>query len=164
MNFIRYQPLKEQLRKRSLNDRQALPYFVLFCVLSGPVPVSGPWSVPVPNFLSTEPFGWVCAGLWILITVSGLIHVYQCNGGRTGFDFIKKFIVLGWVALVRWTLMFMPLSAGLVFTILFLHDRVDESSQSLLSFWVALFGPALFLAVLFQRIGRHIKDTLATAE
>ena len=28
MNFITYAPLKEQLRERTLSDRQALPYLI----------------------------------------------------------------------------------------------------------------------------------------
>jgi hypothetical protein len=156
MNFISYQPLKEQLRNRTFTDRQALPYFILSSVLSVPVPTSG----------TANSLDWVLTGCWVLITALGLLYAYRKNGGSDGVDFIKKFIVLGWIALVRWTLVFIPLFVILVIAVIAIADTdarfggpLDESVKVEALEWFQLFAPSIFMIVLFQRIGRHIKDT-----
>lgn len=157
MNFLRYHPLKEQLRSRIFTDQQALPYFILLCVLSVPVPTSG----------TANSLDWVLTGCWVLITALGLLYAYRKNGGSDGVDFIKKFIVLGWIALVRWTLVFIPLFVILVIAFIAIADTearfggpIDKSVKAEATEWFALIAPCIFTIVLFQRIGRHIKDTV----
>jgi hypothetical protein len=157
MNFISYQPLKEQLRNGTFTDRQALPYFILSSVLSVPVPTSG----------TANSLDWVLTGCWVLITALGLLSAYRKNGGSEGIDFIKKFIVLGWIALVRWTLVFIPLFMIVVIAVIAIADPdgriggpLDESVKAEATEWFHLIAPCIFMIVLFQRIGRHIKDTV----
>jgi hypothetical protein len=150
MNFISYQPLKEKLRNRTFTDRQALPYFILFCVLSVPVPTSG----------TANSLDWVLTGCWVLITALGLLYAYRKNGGSDGVDFIKKFIALGWIALVRWTLVFIPLSVIVMIAVGHFGGPLDESVKAEATEWFHLIAPCIFMIVLFQRIGWHIKDTV----
>jgi hypothetical protein len=157
MDFISYQPLKEKLRNRTFTDRQALPYFILSSVLSVPVPTSG----------TANSLDWVLTGCGVLITALGLLYAYRKNGGSDGVDFIKKFFVLGWIALVRWTLAFIPLCVILVIAVIAIADTnahfggpIDESVKVEAIEWFQLFGPCIFMIGLFQRIGWHIKDTV----
>ena len=150
MNFISYQPLKEQLRSRTFTDRQALPYFILFCVLS----------VPVPTSVTANSLDRVLTGCWVLITALGLLYAYRKNGGSDGVDFIKKFIALGWIALVRWTLVFIPLSVIVMIAVGHFGGPLDESVKAEATEWFHLIAPCIFMIVLFQRIGWHIKDTV----
>jgi hypothetical protein len=150
MDFISYQPLKEKLRNRTFTDRQALPYFILSSVLSVPVPTSG----------TANSLDWVLTGCGVLITALGLLYAYRKNGGSDGVDFIKKFIALGWIALVRWTLVFIPLSVIVMIAIGHFGGPIDESVKVEVIEWFQLFGPCIFMIGLFQRIGWHIKDTV----
>jgi len=146
MYFISYDPLKESLRERTLTDREALPYFVLFCALIALTPFTP--SIQVDNLLHTV------GGLArIAIAILGLLYCYKQNGGSSGHDFILKSIVLGWVVAVR---------CFLVFTLAFIA----------ISFCATLFGKGAFMPtwldflvvkafqiIYFQRLGRHLRDT-----
>ena len=106
MYFIRYQPLKEKLKSRTLSDREALPYLVLYAVLATVV-----YLLP-----TTEQFNlcdWIGGGLSVSLAVGGVIYAYTQNGGRRGFDLIQKYMVIGWVVVVRYILAFIPIAIAL---------------------------------------------------
>ena len=139
MYFVRYQPLKTQLRERLLTDRETLPYLIADTVLA---------------YHSGDP-DIVPAILRSLVAVWGIVYVYKQNGGNSGFDLIRKFIVLGWVVAFRFLLFAIPIL--LVFT------SVAERQNMLLE-WLTKTGTTIILGlcigiIFFQRIGRHIRDT-----
>ena len=77
MYWISYQPLKERLKKRSVSDREALPYLLLLSALEA-------ISLSVPA--STEMNKWdiIEAMLYVIVTIIGVIYIYRKNGGKTG--------------------------------------------------------------------------------
>ena len=146
MYFLRYQPLKEQLRTRSLSDKEALPYLVLLCGLAAAATL----------FSSSEAFNswdWVSGGLSVVLAVCGVFYAYSKNGGRAGVDLIQKYIVIGWIASVRCTLVFIPIIIALYFGI----DRFGVITEKTGVFDVLIL--TCFEVILYQRIGRHIGDT-----
>ncbi len=146
MYFIRYQPLKEKLKTRTLSDREALPYLILFAALAAAVYL----------FPTTDEFNmsdWIGGGLSVALAIGGVIYAYAQNGGAQGFDLIQKYVVIGWVVAVRCILIFIPCVIALYFIGETLGLIADETN------WfdtLIIFG---FEAILYQRIGRHIADT-----
>jgi len=146
MYFIRYQPLKEQLKARTFSDREAVPYLILYAGMAAFV-----YLIP-----STEKFNlwdWIGGGLSVSMAVGGVIYAYIQNGGKQGFDLIQKYVVIGWVVVVRCILVFIPIGIALYFLGEVMGVMTDETG------WFDFSVMAAFEAVFYQRIGRHIKDT-----
>ena len=78
------------------------------------------------------------------IAIGRVLYVYEQNGTEMGVDLIRKFIVLGWVVSCRGLLIMIPVGLGL-YTAFGVADIE------------ATFG--LIQAILYQRLGRHIRDT-----
>lgn len=147
MYFIRYQPLKKRLRSRSVSDREALPYLILFAAftaLVGSLPAIGGY-----NF-----WDGVSAFLSVAAAIGGVLYAYRKNGGIAGFDLIHKYVILGWVVSVRFLLAFIPAAIVLI---------IVGAATGLMS--LDYTGPydvlMIFLAeiIFYQRIGRHVADT-----
>ena len=146
MYFIRYQPLKEKLKSRTLSDREVLPYLILCAGLA----------TAVYLFPTTEEFNlwdWIGVGLSISLAVGGVIYAYTQNGGKQGFDLIQKYVIIGWVVAVRCGLAFIPIAIALYLLAEEVGVMTDDTG------WFDVLIIAGFEAVLYQRIGRHIRDT-----
>ena len=142
MYFTQYHPLKERLRDRSITDREALPYLVMFCMLE----VVG---VLMPFWEQPNKWDFVSTFFGLLITFGGVIFAYRCNGGKDGYDFIQKFVILGWVVTFRFILLVIPLFLA-VYDLGILGDTTGPIDVIIL---------ALIEIMLYYRIGRHIADT-----
>jgi hypothetical protein len=146
MYFIKYEPLKEQLRTRAVTDRDALPYLILFSVFEV-------IAVSLPAVSEITQWHLIGTALNILVTVAGLFYVYEQNGGRDGYDIIQKVVVLGWVVMIRYLAVMIPIS-------LVIHSLAEYSG-------LAGDGKTGFDAVLvpllsviyYERLGRHMADT-----
>ena len=148
MYFVSYHPLKHKLRTNSLSDREALPYLIIEAVvLSLASYSSGDRLSNVYDFLS------LC--LTVIIVIGGTYYVYRQNGGTEGFNLIKKYLILGWVVSIRFTIVLIPIVA--VYIVIML--KLENPSFDL---YTALIGGAVKL-IYFQRLGRHIRDTRAPA-
>ncbi|MFZ4681662.1 MAG: hypothetical protein ACOYMS_04100 [Terrimicrobiaceae bacterium] len=146
MYFIRYQPLKEKLKTRTLSDREALPYLILFAALAAAVYLLPPTERP-------NLWDLIGGGISVALAIGGVIYAYAQNGGAQGFDLIQKYVVIGWVVAVRCILILIPCAIALYFTGEMLGLITDETN------WfdaLIMFG---FEVILYQRIGRHIADT-----
>ncbi len=146
MYFIRYQPLKEKLKTRTLSDREALPYLILYAGIAAVVyllPTTGEFNL----------WDWIGGGLSVSLAVAGVIYAYAQNGGREGFDLIQKYVLIGWVVVVRCILAFIPIVIALFLIGESLGVMTDETG------WYDVLIFAGFEAFLYQRIGRHIRDT-----
>ena len=146
MYFIRYQPLKDKLRNRELTEREALPYLLVFIALSMAVS-----SFPLYNGFNT--WDAISSVLSVIIAIWGVLYAYRCNKGANGYDFVQKYIVLGWVVMIRCLLGFMPIVIVCYLGGEFFGLVSDESS------WFDVTITSLLLIVLYFKTGRHIKDT-----
>ena len=162
MYFVKYQPLKRKLKKRTLSDREAVVYLLVYSfllVVTGAIPVGATdESNEVPSAAS-----WDFAVMSLVyggISIAGVYYVYGENGGKRGFDLIQKCFVLGWVVFVRCLIVFLPLSMICLFgSSLFFGNGWEDRSR----YWPQYFLTALLFVVYFQRLGRHIRDTRNTA-
>jgi hypothetical protein len=154
MYFIKYQPLKEKLRTRSLSDREALPYFIIYVVgvaLSGAFPMESEYKL----------WDWISVSLSVLLTIGGVFYAYRENGGDAGYDLILKYIVIGWIVSIRFFLIiFIPLVLFITLdeTIGLVSWDATESNWDVIQ---PYFISVIFItvAIYYQRIGMHIRDT-----
>lgn len=146
MYFVRYDPLKEKLRSRTLSDREALPYLMVFSVLSM-------LTFVLPMCGEFNTWDWIDGGLSVLLVIGGVFYAYVRNGADQGFDFIQKYTVLGWVTVVRCVLVFMPI----VIVTYIVADLLSLTTEE--TGWFDVFVGAIFQVILYQRISRHIADT-----
>jgi len=149
MHFVRYHPLKEKLRNRSVSDREALPYLVIFAALTALV---GAFPV-VDGF---NEWDLISGLLSVALAVGGIIYAYKSNGAKEGFDLIQKYVVLGWVVVVRCLLVFIPLAIVAYIAGESLGLVTDQTG------FLDVLLIAILELVLYQRIGRHIRDTRTT--
>lgn len=146
MYFIKIAPLKARMRDRTMTDREALPYFVVFmgltCLLCTPMMTQPATRLDVLSGL----MGTLCI-------IGGTIYTYAKNGGRNGYDFIQKSIVLGWVVVIRVLAIMIPSLVVVGFLKPLIGQPIDRSS------WVEVLLVVGFTLLYFQRLGRHLADT-----
>lgn len=146
MYFVKYQSLKEKLSIRTLPEREALPYLIAFTGLTA-------LSVGVPLYENYNFLGGLAAGFSVLFAVWGILFAYKQNGGDEGYDLIQKYIILGWVTTIRFLIVGVPLGILAVISGEALGFSMDETNVIDLAFWTG------FEALLYYRIGVHIRDT-----
>lgn len=147
MYFIRIKPLKERLRSRALGDREALPYYIVFMAYTT-------FGCALP--MATQPYTlWdvLSAATGAAVAIGGVIYSYVRNGGSAGYDFIHKSVILGWVVLIRLLAIIIPVALGIQFLRAGLGQSWDQTS------WVDMIAVAIFEAIYFQRLGKHIGET-----
>lgn len=147
MYFTKYQPLKERLRTRSISDKEALPYLVVISALTALI-VGLPATTGSPN-----AWDYLSVTTSTLLAIGGILYSYRCNDGNKGFDLIQKYVVLGWVVAVRCFLAFIPAAIAFYAITDLLGILSDQTS---LPEFILL---TCFEVILYQRIGRHIRDT-----
>ena len=147
MPFVSYHPLKERLRAREVSDREALPYLIIYLVLTT-------LAIGFPlNGSTYNGFDWMSFVLSIFTVFGGVLYAYRENGGQYGYDLIQKYTVLGWVVTFRFLLVGIP-------TFLIAYSFAE--SLSLSTDETGLFDIVMLLVfevLLYWRIGRHIGDT-----
>ena len=145
MYFVFYHPLKHMLRTNSLSDREALPYLIIDAVL-----FSLGSSSEADRLSNGYDLLSLC--LTVIIVIGGTYYVYLQNGGKEGFNLIKKYLILGWVVSIRFAIVLIPVViVNYIVVMPKLGDLYD-----------VLFGGAIKL-IYFQRLGTHIRDTRAPA-
>ena len=111
MYFWNLGRLKQDLASRGLTAAESFRYLVVFLVLA---------SLPVLFDPPDHYNRWkvIAAALNLLIVLAGTRHIYSCNGGAEGRDFLQRYMSLGWVCGVRYLVMFViPVSivGGIVY-------------------------------------------------
>jgi hypothetical protein len=102
MYFYDITSLKDRLTTGPLPERESLPYLVVFVTLTAVV-----MYLPVPPENAWDYFE---VAFSLLVSIVGMIYLYRANGGEKGRDFIHRYIVLGWVVVVRFASLFIPIA------------------------------------------------------
>ena len=146
MYFVQYNPLKQQLRNRTLSDGDALPYLILDGVVVALLGLN----------ISSDglnAFNVVSTFISVAIIIGGTFHVYDQNGGQEGFDLVRKYVVLGWVVGIRVFLACIP-----VFLILGILIGLGNLDDAFSDFLIMCCGVAVEI-IYYQRLGKHVRDT-----
>lgn len=146
MNFIKYSPLKEKLRDRTLSDREALPYLVASTAIVALM-------IGVPLYDSYNTLDGISAALSVALAILGIIYAYNQNGKENGYDLVQKYVVLGWITSVRFILISIPIYVVIGVAAYSMGFSMEETNEIDLVFWVGLE------ALLYYRIAMNIRDT-----
>jgi hypothetical protein len=84
-----------------------------------------------------------------LITFGGVIFAYRCNGGKDGYDFIQKFVILGWVVAFKFILLLIPVMIA-AYQLGIIGDTTGPTDVMMV---------AAIEILVYYRIGIHIADT-----
>jgi membrane protease YdiL (CAAX protease family) len=152
MYFLRYQPLKEKLRTRTLSDREALPYLIAYSAF-----YSVFWLIP--GIENPTSWDYLSAGASVVLAILAVIYFYIKNGKSEGFDLVLKFLTIGWIVGVRFVLA-MLLVLGLMLLVLPIIDtETDFLFGEESTGWLDSLVIAVIEIIFYQRIGHHIADT-----
>lgn len=146
MYWFSYQPLKERLKNRLISDREALPYLLMFVALET-------LAVSVPDKSTMNKWDIIEMILFVVSSVGGMIYVYKKNGGSTGYDIIQKYVILGWVVIVRFFIFILPLGA-VIYAVAYYAGLIGEET----TFFNVPISIGLYL-IYYERLGKHIADT-----
>jgi hypothetical protein len=146
MNFIKYTPLKQKLRERTLTDREALPYLIVFTALTALM-------VGVPLYENYNAMDGISAACSVALAIFGIIFAYKQNGKENGYDLVQKYVVLGWITSIRFILVGIPLYIVVAIAGYSMGFSMEETNGIDLVFSVG------FEALLYYRIAMHIRDT-----
>ncbi len=144
MYFWRIEKLKTEMAARPLSERAALPYLVVDVVL-----VSAVAYIPQTMLNVWDGLGAVCS---VLLAAVGTLYIYRQNGGAEGQHFLQRYFAVGWVVTVRWLV-------GLILVLVAFYATLAAVGADLEStHWYDFLLIALLEAVLYWRIGHHVKD------
>ena len=146
MYFWKINALKATLRQRDLTERETLPYLGAFVVL--PLLIMVPYQRP-----AAETWEYVFWGANILMFLAFLPWLYRANGGATGRQFAQRFLCVGWVLGLRWTVqVFLPFLI-LQMILMTALDRLPPNDPKAL--WLL---PLAIELIWYWRFGVHLKD------
>ena len=150
MYFTKYHPLKERLRDRKVDDREALPYYIVYSML-------GAVFTTLPTGQAPDVWKVLNCAVTVLLTIAGVLYCYRQNGGQAGYDFIQKSLVLGWVVAIRLIPFFLLCGVATVLLKRFFGHLQQEFSWVV--FVIDLIVTAFIYAFIYERLGRHLRDT-----
>jgi membrane protease YdiL (CAAX protease family) len=151
MYFLRYQPLKEKLRTRTLTDQEALPYLIVYIAFH-----SALWLMP--GVENPTVWDYLSSGISVILAILAVIYFYIKNGKSAGFDLVLKFVTIGWIVSVRFILV-MLLILGLMLLVLPIVDTEVDFIFGESTGWFDFLFVAAVQIIFYQRIGHHIADT-----
>lgn len=144
MYFWRIEKLKNELAARPLSERETLPYLVVFVGLSAAVGY-------IPQTMSNVWDGLGAA--WsIALAVVATIYIYRQNGGADGQHFLQRYFAIGWVVTVRW------LAVLILVGVAFFGTLAALGADTETTHWYDFVFAALVEAVVYWRIGHHVRD------
>ena len=155
MYFFRTNALKEKLKTRTLTDREALPYVIMF----GLVTLITIAFTRGDN--SHYDLQWLMDLTEGLLMILGIIYCYRRNGGSEGYDFVLKYMTLGWVIFIRCLLFLIPviIIGSLIATFLIYRFSSGEFEVLIELGLGELAWIVLFYVVYYLRLGKHLSDT-----
>ena len=150
MYIWKIEDLKKDLKQGPLSEKESFKYLLafLFFVSLGAIPMEGSnkW-----DLYSALAFG--------AITILGTWYLYICNGGEQGKNFVERYLSLGLVVAIRWTVfIFLPLF--IVYLIAF-GEMEMQSGETTSSYMV--FGTLTALTY-YGLLMKHFKDLVKVSE
>lgn len=143
MYFWKTNELKEKLQDKPLTDREVLPYFIIF-IISMSIPFSDSWE----GYNFWDYFDELHL---FLIPILGTIYAYLKNNGKNGTYFLQRYLSLGWVLCIRFTVLLILILLSFLLIDYFIPGFLHSNTQ-----W---FESLIFLGVqvvYYYRLGFHI--------
>jgi len=144
MYFWKIEKLKNDLLKKPLSESESFKYLFATTVL---------YSLGMTPFLENNIWDVYSAIITALITAIGVYYVYKCNKGASGSNFLQKYLSMGWVVGIRWSVFVMiPLMIVYFVIVAILSSIPDNTTLSDLLFFNLLYIQFFWL------LGKHIKE------
>ena len=153
MHFWRIEQLKTTLKQRSLTTAELLPYVVAVCLASAVVTEGLTYSAKS----SVNVWDYVFSFASVVLAALGTVYVYRLNGGPEGRDFLERYVVIGWVVVVRWlsAVLGISLVSGIV-AAAFGFSVPEETS------WQHVVVYVLGELSLYWLVGKHVRDVASS--
>ena len=150
MYIWRIESLKKDLKEGPLSEKENFLYLLLLLVLGTialfPVigSVSNHWDVYI-------------AILTVAMTILGTWYLYKINGGNDGIRFVERYLALGWVVLVRYSV-FVGIPTLIIYAV-FIVGTMDPNSTEVIQSTKYDFYLSFILGVAYYwLLGKHFKD------
>ena len=89
----------------------------------------------------------------VLLAVVGIIYIYRQNGGADGQHFLQRYLVIGWVVLIRCCV-----AAIILIAVVFFSTGVAVGGDTEVTHWYDFLFFAAGAAGMCWRIGHHVRD------
>ncbi len=139
--------MKKDLIKGSLSEKEQFKY-----LLANTIIISLAMIPVIENNIMNIYFA-IIAGI---ITVFGAIYIYKVNGSANGKYLLQRFLSLGWVMAMRWSVLIMLPVMIIFFTIL---EIFSPNLIEVTSIYDILVFSILYL-IYFYILGKHVKDVV----
>jgi hypothetical protein len=144
MYFWKIDKLNEELIAGELKESNAFKYLFAMTVL---------YTLGTIQYVNPNYYDYLIGGISLLITIVGMIYIYNCNGGSNGKRIIERYISIGWVVLIRFLILFcIPAIVALVVLEEVLAFELPEESTI-----VDVYTIMVFEIVYILWIAKHIK-------
>ena len=150
MYIWKIEDLKKDLKQGPLTEKESLKYLLVFLFFGAleAIPIEGSNRLDLYSALA---FG--------IITILGTWYLYICNGGEQGKCFVERYLSLGLVVAIRWTVfVFLPL-----FVVYLVAFGEMEMQSGETTFFYVLFG-AFTLLIYYGLLVKHFKDLVKLSE
>lgn len=137
--------LKANLISNNISQRDLLYYLLIDTILTYGSIEAGAF-MPLEIFNLWDIFNSI---LGILITVFGTFWVYKSNGGDIGTKFLEKYLTIGFVTLMRYAFLLIPVLYAIYF--------LDEDSANETKWWHVIIIKILYIGY-FWRFAKHIRE------
>lgn len=145
MYFWQLRKLKRKMVARPLSEREILPYLLGYLTLTA-----------ATVFLDYSSNVW--DALWgissSMLALIGTFSIYRQNGGANGQYFLQRYLAIGWVVTLRWSLIII-ISTVILLIVLELANISTFSEET--TWYEFLYGTA-WEVIVYQRIGHHVRD------
>lgn len=146
MYFWQLRKLKRKMVARPLSEREILPYLLVYLPLTTAL-------ASIPEFSAN-----VWDALWAIsstiLTLVGSFYIYRQNGGANGQYFLQRYLAIGWVVILRWSLIIIITTVIL----LILLELISINTFSEETTWYDFLYGTAWEVIVYQRIGHHVKD------
>lgn len=140
--------LKSELINKPLSGWQALIYFIcIFCIQIVP------WVLAYTADVNFNLWDNIDTAVFFIFLVIGTVYCFYANSGRSGKDFISRYVSLSWVFGVRYTIMVVIPAGVFLYLIPSLFIDLPENTR-----WHDVLFNAILKFPFYVILARHIRD------
>ncbi len=144
MYFWKIENLKKDFLTKPLTESETFKYIIVTTI------VYGLTMIPFLENNMWDVYSAICSAL---INVIGVYYIYKCNQGASGNNFLQKYLSLGWVTGIRWTVFVALPTTIIYFTAVDIFSSLSDST----TLSDIVFFNLLFITY-FWRFGKHVKE------
>ncbi|MDP3986959.1 MAG: hypothetical protein Q8P81_01915 [Nanoarchaeota archaeon] len=144
MYFWKINRLKSDLLKKPLSESESFKYLFATLILLS--------LVTIP-FLENNIWDVYSAIIATIITAMGVYYIYKCNKGAKGKNFLQRYISIGWVMGIRWSVLIALPIIAIYLIVMALSGGIPDYT----TLAEVIFFNLLHISY-FWFFGKHIKE------